>query len=384
MKLALLDHFGDPEKIYFGEKEEYFLVKDMTRPVMESLENKDLSPANQILGDCDKLNLQIVTIQDTIYPDRLRNIYDPPLLLYVRGRMPVFDEEVVIAMVGSRQASRYALETSEKLAFQLTGMGAVIISGLASGGDAAAHRGALRANGLTVAVIGNGHDVIYPRENKWLYEDIAARGVILSEYPPGTEPKAAHFPVRNRIISGLSLGIIVTEAPEKSGTLITASRALDQGRDVFAIPGQLDDWHCVGSNRLIRDGAGIITEPWDVLGHYISQFPHKLRSQRMETPRHFGGSQSDQTDEKKPAQKKPKFPPEPKKPLLDLSGNHGLTDDQIRIIKALDGRTIQVDDLVEETQIPTRRVLSALTVLELDRIVAQESGKRFSLCVELK
>lgn len=386
MKLALLEHFGTPEKIYFGEKEEYSLVEGMTRPIMESLENKDLAPVDQILGDCDKLGLQIITIKDTTYPDRLRNIFNPPLLLYVQGRMPIFDEEVAVAMVGTRQASRYALETGEKLAYQMAGMGAVIVSGLASGGDAAAHRGALRADGMTAAVIGGGHDIIYPKENKRLYEDIAARGVILSEYPPGSEHMGSHFPVRNRIISGLSLGVIVIEAPERSGTLITASRALDQGRDVFAVPGQLGDWHCIGSNQLLRDGAGIVTEPWDVLGHYAGQYPHKLRSLRLEMPRHFG-SASDGKSEKKPEQKKekaPQKPAEPKKPLLDLSRNHGLTDDQIRIVKTLNGRTVQVDDLVEETQIPTRRILSALTVLELDRIVTQESGKRFSLCVELK
>ena len=161
-----------------------------------------------------------------------------------------------VAMVGSRKASPYALEMGEKLAFQMAGLGAVIVSGLAAGGDAAAHRGALRAGGFTAAVIGGGHDILYPRENRRLYEDIGARGVILSEYPPGTEHMGRHFPVRNRIISGLSLGVVVTEAPEQSGALITASRALDQGRDVFVLPGQAGDWHCAGSNRLLRDGAG--------------------------------------------------------------------------------------------------------------------------------
>lgn len=386
MKLALLEHFGSPEKIYFGEKEEYSLVKGMTRHIIGILADKNLSTADRILGDCDKLNLQIITIKDAAYPDRLRNIFDPPLLLYVQGRMPVFDEEVAIAMVGTRQASRYALEIGEKLAFQMAGMGAMIVSGIAPGGDAAALRGALRADGMIAAVIGGGHDIIYPREHKWLYEDIAARGVILSEYPPGTEHMGSHFPVRNRIISGLSLGVVVLEAPEKSGALITASHALDQGRDVFAVPGQLGDRLCVGSNLLLRDGAGVVTCAWDVLGHYEGRYPHKLRSLRMEVPRHFGGG-PDGENQEKPEKKKPKLPQKPagpSKPLLDLSGDHGLTDDQIRIVKALDGRTVQVDDLVEETQIPTRRVLSALTVLELDQIVAQESGKRFSLRVELK
>ena len=386
MKLALLEHFGSPEKIYFGEKEEYFLVKGMSRAAAAALEDKALEPTDRILGNCDKLGLRIITVRDTEYPDRLRNIFDPPLLLYVQGRMPQFDEEVGIAMVGTRRSSAYAMEMGEKLAFQMAGLGAVVISGLAAGGDAAAHRGALRADGFTAAVIGGGHDIIYPRENRRLYEDIAGRGVILSEYPPGTEHMGAHFPVRNRIISGLSLGVVVTEAPERSGALITANRALDQGRDVFAIPGQVGDRRCAGSNQLLRDGAGVVTDAWDVLGHYAGRYPHKIRSLRMEEPRRFGGGLGAAGAEKKPAREPEQGHAEPagmQKPLLDLSGGNSLTDDQIRIVRTLEGRTVQVDDLVEETQIPVRRVLSALTVLELDRIVVQESGKRFSLAVTL-
>ena len=384
MKLALLEHFGgDPERIYFGEEGEYLLVEGMTRAIAGALKQKSLDTANRVLGDCDKLGLRIITIQDLDYPDRLRNIYDPPILLYVQGRMPQFDGEVAVAMVGTRRCSPYAMEMGERLAYQLAGHGAVVVSGLAAGSDSAAHRGALRAGGFTAAVIGGGHDIIYPRENRNLYEDIAARGVILSEYPPGTEHRGGHFPVRNRIISGLSLGVVVLEAPEQSGTLITAGRALDQGRDVFAVPGQVGDRRCAGSNQLLRDGAGVVTDAWDVLGHYAGRFPHKIRSLRMEEPRRFGGGAPEEKPEKK-KEKKPEAPAQPEKPVLDLSGDHGLTDDQLRIVRALNGRTVQVDDLVEETQIPTRRVLSALTVLELDRIVTQESGKRLSLAVTLQ
>lgn len=384
MKLALLEHFGEPDKIYYGEKEEYFLVQGMTKSLAQELENKNLERADQILGDCDRLGLRIITLRDAEYPDRLRNIFDPPLLLYVQGRMPRFDDEVAVAMVGTRRASPYALEMGEKLAFQMAGLGAVIVSGLAAGGDAAAHRGALRAGGFTAAVIGGGHDVIYPSGNRYLYEDIAARGVILSEYPPGTEHMGGHFPVRNRIISGLCLGVVVIEAPERSGALITASRALDQGRDVFVIPGQVGDRRCAGSNALLRDGAGVVTDAWDVLSAYAGKYPHKIRSLRMEEPRRFGGAPAAEEKPKAEKKEKPVEPEEPEKPLLDLSGDHGLTDDQLRIVRALEGRTVQVDDLIEETQIPTRRILSALTVLELDRIVTQESGKRFSLTVTLK
>ncbi len=381
-KLALLEHFGEPDVIYYGEKEEYLQMAGMTHTAVNALLDKSLDRVDRILGDCDRLGLRVITLRDTEYPDRLRNIFNPPLLLYVQGRMPRFDDEVAIAMVGTRRASPYAVEMGEKLAFQMAGLGAVIVSGLAAGGDAAAHRGALRAGGFTAAVIGGGHDIVYPRENRLLYEDIAARGVILSEYPPGTDHLGGHFPVRNRIISGLSLGVVVTEAPERSGALITANRALEQGRDVFVIPGQVGDYHCAGSNALLRDGAGLAADAWDVLSGYAGRFPHKLRDLRVEEPRRFGGGPA--AEKQKAAPEPRKEPEQPALPVLDLSGAHGLTDDQLKIVRALRGRTVQVDDLIEETQIPTRRVLSALTVLELDRIVKQEGGKRFALAVELK
>lgn len=381
MKNRLLEHFGGPEEVYWADSGEYFLVEGMTRATAARLEEKSLEEADRILGDCDRLGLRILTLRDTEYPDRLRNIYDPPLVLYVQGRLPLMDDEVAIAMVGTRKASPYAQEMGEKLAFQLAGLGAVVVSGLAAGGDAAAHRGALRAGGLTVAVIGGGHDIIYPARNRGLYEDIAVRGAILSEYPPGTEHEGSHFPVRNRIISGLSLGVVVMEAPERSGALITASRALDQGRDVFAMPGQMDDWHCAGSNKLLRDGAGVVTDAWDILSHYVGRYPHKIRGIRKEEPAKFGppeGTAPSAAPAERAEEKAPDLP------VLDLtSGDHGLTDDQIRIVRALQGRTVQVDDLIEETQISTRRVLSALTMLELDRIVIQSEGKRFTLAVTL-
>ena len=385
MKNRLLEHFGGPEEVYCSDSGEYFLVEGMTRAAAARLEEKSLEEADRILGDCDRLGLRILTLRDTEYPDRLRNIYDPPLVLYVQGRLPLMDDEVAIAMVGTRKASPYAQEMGEKLAFQLAGLGAVVVSGLAAGGDAAAHRGALRAGGLTAAVIAGGHDIIYPRENRSLYQDIGVRGAILSEYPPGTPHDRTHFPVRNRIISGLCLGTVVIEAPERSGTLITVSHALDQGRDVFALPGQADDWHCTGSNRLLRDGAGVVTDGWDVLSCYAARFPHKIRPFRAEEPRHFGPSEETAGSgaaREREAQA-PQTPQAPPKPLLDLSGDHGLTDDQVRIVCTLGERTLQVDDIIEETEIPARRVLSALTMLELDGVVEQSSGKRFALAVTL-
>lgn len=383
-KLNLLHYFGSPERIFMAESGEYLLVDGITRPVAELLANKSLRETDRILGECERLGLRVLTLHDAEYPDRLRNIYDPPILLYVKGRLPLFDDEVAIAMVGPRRASDYALRTGEQLSYQLAGHGAVVVSGLAAGGDAAAHKGALRAGGFTAAVIGGGHDIVYPFENRFLYEDIAVRGVILSEYPPGTHHDGKHFPVRNRIISGLSLGVVVTEAGERSGTLITASRALDQGRDVFAVPGRIDDNACTGSNRLLRDGAMVVTEAWDILMHYESLYPHKLHGRGVREAVRFGenGAETKETVPQKKNEKKAEIV-EPSLPRLELDGNHGLNNDQIAILKALDGKTMQVDDIIETTQIPTRQVLAALTVLEIEGFVTQHSGKRFALCVTL-
>ena len=385
IKLSLLAYFGTPERIFMADGGEYLLVDGMTRPVAELLENKSLHEADRILGECERLGLRVLTLHDTEYPDRLRNIYDPPILLYVKGRLPLFDDEVAIAMVGSRKSSDYALRVSEQLAYQLASHGAVVVSGLAAGGDAAAHRGALRAGGFTAAVIGGGHDRIYPYENRFLYEDLAVRGVILSEYPPGTPHDGKHFPVRNRIISGLALGVVVTEAAERSGTLITAGRALDQGRDVFAVPGRIDEPGCLGSNRLLRDGAMVVTEAWDILMHYASIYPHKLKARFMQEAQHFG--EQDKSGEVPVVPQKVKdndtTTVENELPKLEIDGDHGLNNDQVRILKALEGRTLQVDDIIDETQIPTRQVLSALTVLEIEGFVTQSSGKRFALAVTL-
>ena len=381
LKLNLLEHFGDPEAAYYGQQAEYLLVPGMSETAARALEDKDTSGADRILADCARLGLQLLSLHDAAYPDRLQSIPDPPLLLYVQGRMPLFDGEPTLAMVGSRRASSLGLETAERLAGELAAQGGLILSGLAVGVDAAAHRGALRASGTTAAVIAGGHDILYPRENRRLYEDIAARGVILSEYPPGTEHMAEHFPQRNRIISGLSVGVIVVEAPRRSGALITASRALDQGREVFAVPGPIYDPRCEGSNRLLEEGAHPALHAWGVLSHYENRFPQKIRAQRGDLPRRFG---QDQKTEKSARPEEPVHTPPPDRPVLVLSGDHGLTDDQIRLVKALRGRTAQADELIEETGIPARRALSALTVLELDEIVTQDAGKQFSLAVTLK
>ena len=319
-----------------------------------------------------------MAIQDAEYPQRLRNIFDPPLVLYVKGRMPVMDEEAAIAVVGTRECTPYGTACGERLGRELAASGAVVVTGLARGVDSAAARGALRAGGSVVGVTGGGLDVVYPRENGDLYADVAARGVLLSEYPPGSPPDKAHFPVRNRIMSGLSVAALVVEAPGHSGALITARLALEQGREVYAVPGPIDAPDSVGCNRLIRDGAGLAAEGWDILRDFQERFPEKLRPARKLpawTP----------LPTRRRAEPRRKPAPEPEKaPALRAVSREGLTDDQIALLGVLEPEgPVQVDDLIESTGIPARRVSSALTMLEIDGCVRQHDGKRYTRTVAL-
>jgi len=370
-RLALLEHFRTPEDVYYADEGEILLTEGITRQEAEVLKNKDLTEADRILADCDRLDLQLLTLHDAAYPIRLRSIYDPPCLLYIRGRFPAVDELPAIAVVGTRKASPYGIRCAEDLAFGLADGGAVVVTGLARGIDSAAAQGALRAGGIVIGVLGGGVDVIYPRKNGCLYDDVAAVGCLISEYPPGTEPLPGHFPIRNRIMSGLSVAALVVEAPVRSGALITAGMALDQGRDVFAVPGPIYAENSRGCNRLIRDGAGVAAEPWDILRDYEAQFPGKLRGQTRPAPELL---------EKQPGQ--PTEAAQPVLPSLSLK-SAGLTDDQILLLRTLTDRPIQVDDLIELTELPARRVLSALTMLEIDQYVTQCSGKRYIRAVTL-
>lgn len=370
-RLALLERFCTPEDVYYADEGELLLTEGITRREAEALKDKDLTGADKILADCERLGLQLLTLHDAAYPVRLRSIYDPPCLLYIRGRLPAVDELPAIAVVGTRKASPYGIRCAEDLAFGLADGGAMVVTGLARGIDSAAAQGALRAGGIVIGVLGGGTDVIYPRENGWLYDDVAAAGCLISEYPPGTEPLPGHFPIRNRIMSGLSVAALVVEAPARSGALITAGMALDQGRDVFAVPGPIYAENSRGCNRLIRDGAGVAAEPWDILRDYEAQFPGKLRGQTRSAP---------ELMEKQPGQATKAA--QPVLPSLSIK-DAGLTDDQILLLRTLTDQPMPVDDLIELTELPTRRVLSALTMLEIDQYVKQCSGKRYIRAVTL-
>lgn len=416
-RLALLRHFTSPEEIYYADPEEILLTEGIDRQQAQILSNHSLETADKILGDCDRLGVQLLTMQDAAYPGRLRDIYDPPCLLYIKGRLPLVDAEAVIAVVGTRECTPYGVACAERISYGLASAGAIVASGLARGIDSAASRGALMAGGVTLGLVANGLDVIYPKENRALYEDIAAAGALISEYPPGTSPLPGNFPLRNRILSGLSVGTLVVEAPEYSGALITASLALEQGRDVFAVPGPIDARASRGCNALIRDGAGLASGAEDIVSCYAARFPGKFSRGRelpvvLEEPagvpgeearegaRQGGGTNTRRgrnarqagEDTRRTGQgaqgtgQTAEARENTEKPVLrDINPlDEGLTDDQITLLRVMDTDTpIYADDLIENSGIPARRVLSALTLLEIDQFVLQHSGKRYTRLVNL-
>lgn len=378
-KLKLLQHFGSPEDIYYAAPEDYGQVEGISREQIELLEQKSLQRADWILKECAREKIFLVTMDDVLYPLRLKDIYDPPILLYGKGKMPLFDDEVVVSMVGTRSCTPYGVSCAESLGYELARQGAMVLSGMAKGIDAASLRGALRAGSFTCAVLGCGVDVVYPAENRRLYEDILATGVILSEYPPKTEPEPWRFPQRNRIMSGLSVAALVVEAPERSGALITAGDALEQGREVFAVPGPINAPSSRGCHRLIREGAGLVSCAWDLLSEFESRYPHRIHSDGKSLPEMppQSGEPKKNAEEKKAEEKKTL-------PMIDGKAA-GLTDDQIAVLRILKSEEAMLsDEVAEETEIPVRRVLSALTMLEIDGHVKKTGAQSFVRAVEIK
>jgi len=263
--MELLKHFGDPENLWHASKNDLIKFKNL-KPVQinQILSSNYRDEAEKHLENMHKHGIYLVRWKDSCYPEMLKNIYDPPIVLYVKGKLKnVFR---MVAIVGSRRATTYGKEITERISYELARYGIGITSGMARGIDTCAHNGALKAGGYTIAVLGCGLDKAYPEENEILMNEIISKeGAVISEYPPGTLPKQYNFPARNRIISGLSDSVIVVEAGEKSGSLITANLAAEQGREVFAVPGNINSKYSRGTNKLIKDGACVFTDLSDII-----------------------------------------------------------------------------------------------------------------------
>ena len=392
-KSVLLSHFEEPEAIYFAPEPEFGRFEELSLSAVESLMDKDLTEAEEILRQCQEKGVHILTFQDAAYPARLKNIPDPPMVLYYKGTLPVFDELPVIGVVGTRKASVYGMTTAKRLGYQIAACGGTVVSGIASGIDSVAMKGALTAGGTVVGVLGCGADVIYPAANRWLYADTEKYGCLLTEFPPGTPPLGRNFPRRNRIISGLSCGVLVVEAPERSGALITARLSADQGRDVFVVPANIDVETAKGSNALMRDGAIPVSSGWDIMSEYRYQFPGKVRERRTavaltanagelsrereepalvaEPPR----KQKEKKEKKTLLRKKVIDNPE-KSAYSDFKKTQTvLTADEQTIVDALGNGQMLVDDVIAQSGKAPGVILASLTLLEVKGVVRRLPGR---------
>lgn len=269
------------KRIYEASEDDYAQLPFMKPALKAKLMNKSLIKAMEINAYCENEGIGVLTPDSLLYPKRLGRIQGKPIVLYYRGILLDLDSEVCIAEVGTRNMTEYGAQTSYSLAYDMAKAGAVVVSGMAKGVDGMAHRGALDAGGYTVAVLGNGIDRAYPSEHLNLMNEIIRNGAVITEFPPFTPPMGRNFPIRNRIISGLSLGTLVIEAPKSSGALITAQTALKQGREVFAIPGKIGELSSTGTNELLRNGAKMITSAEDILLEYQATYPSKINLNRI-------------------------------------------------------------------------------------------------------
>jgi len=296
----------------------------------------------------------VITWRDAAYPALLSQIPDPPPVLYVKGALPSEDTGAV-AMVGTRRATVYGRDVAERLAQDLAAAGLAVVSGLAKGIDTHAHRGALAGGGSTIAVLGHGIDTLYPRENRRLAEQIVGQGALVTDYPVGTEPMAENFPPRNRIISGLSAGVVVVEADDRSGALITSKYAMEQDRDVFAIPGPITAPSSRGCNRLIQDGAKLVTSAADVL---YELNPHLTAAAVRQLRLDFGSGAASPTSE------------------TFMPSTHG-ADDPLMAALREHGQPVHVDTLSRSLGKPVHEVTGTLTLLELQGKVRHAGGMRY-------
>lgn len=341
---ALIATLGTPQAIFQARRPELLRAPGVGPKLADSiLAQRDHVQPGRELERCHKLGAHILTPADAAYPAALRQIHDPPLALYVSGTLQPGDKRAV-SVVGSRQSTLYGRECAEKLAYQLVQTGFVVVSGLARGIDTAAHRGALRGGGRTLAVLGGALDCLYPAENSALAREIAERGAVLSEFPLGRQPDKTTFPMRNRIISGLSMGTVVVEARLGSGALITAAQALEQGRAVFAVPGRIDSSSSKGAHQLLKSGARLLESVDDILEEFEFLLP------------------ASQRPGKAPAAPRPVLLPEEEK-----------------IVQALEEGEQDLDALTRASGLPAARISALLIGLEMKRVVRMQPGRRVFL-----
>lgn len=357
----LMEAFGSAPKIFLSSEEKLKRIDKINGKIANAIRTFAFENLNKELELCRKSNIKVITLIDQEYPKHLKNIYGAPLCIYLKGEISLVDE-LSLAIVGSRRASFYGLSCAKEFSYSLAKLGVTIVSGLARGVDTEAHKGALKAQGRTIAVLGSGLNCIYPPENKRLAEDIANSGAVISEFPVDTKPLAMNFPRRNRIISGLSLGVIVVEAARNSGALITADFAIEQGRDVFAIPGKVDSQTSYGTNRLIKQGAKLT----DCLEDIIEEIMPRLSELKGKGA---VKSESRMSEEDNSGSEK--------KVETAATVLASLTNDEKIVYNVITSKPRYVDEIIQESSFQSAKVMSILLKLEIESFIKQLPGKMF-------
>ena len=352
----LVDACGSARQVFSAPPEKVKAIGGIGATIISRIKAfDDWKKVDRELERVAKLQAFILNYRDPLYPAALLNIYDFPPFLYVKGRLD--PDDVYIAVVGSRMASSYGRYTTEKLCREMGMKGINVVSGMARGIDSAAHRGALAGKGRTVAVLGCGLDIVYPPENAGLMEEIASHGAVVTEFPLGTQPSGPNFPARNRIISGLSLGVVVVEATDKSGSLITARMALEQGREVFAVPGSIDASGSKGTNRLIKEGAKLVEGVDDIMEELLPQ----IAGRREQPP-------LKETDTKKTERTGTK---------VSSPDDDPMEENERTLFRMISADPVDADSLIASSGLGTGIVLTTLMHLELKGRIRQLPGKTF-------
>lgn len=376
----IIEDFGNAKSLYDSNILEWRMSSALVPKQVNRLQSVKLQEAEKIINDCNKNGWQIITYEDEKYPNRLKEIINPPAVLYVDGELPDIDNEVLIGMVGTRKASDYAIKVTDIMSRGVAECGAVVVSGGALGVDSSAHRGAILSGGKTIAVLGCGLGTNYLLENKSLRDSIKKNGALVTEFPPFTKPSRYTFPMRNRIISGLSLGVLVVEAGVKSGSLITANFALEQNRDVFAVPCSILSSEFSGTNKLIDDGAYVVTKPLDLLSPYAEMY--NLDLSKVKSVQKLMSETKDKSANVSVDKNKLSFENldnsrckrvQNQKAISQLSGNNRL------VYESLTDEFTHIDIIKEKCGLSASAILSALTALEIADLVESASGKRYKL-----
>lgn len=379
----IIEDFGSVENLYNANSIILRMSTALTAKQINSLETTDIHEADEIIYSCQQNNWQIIDYDDDRYPERLKEINNPPAVLYLDGNLPDIDNLVTVGIVGTRKASEYAVKVTHIMSMGITEAGALVVSGGALGVDTAAHKGALMAKGKTIAVLGCGLGTDYLNENKSLRNVIKENGALITEYPPFTKASRYTFPARNRIISGLSLGVLVVEAGVKSGSLITANYALEQGRDVFAIPGSVLSLDFAGTNKLIDDGAMVVTKPEHIIANYANRFD-TLDMLKVRSVNELMYEQSDKSANINSSKSSDMLSFDNleqgrEKRLKNEETVRTLKGDVRLVYEALDDSLIHLDEIINRTKLTSAKVLAALTQLEVRGLAVSASGRRYKI-----